>query len=277
MKTGVKTDTSYSPVMEQVSEVRRIDGRYLIDSILSAFYLEKGLLFTIRKLLIKPGEAMREFLFTHNRERYTKPLGFLILSSSIAAIIAFSYSDNQKAFIDGLNQGFEEGRSAQQEEITAEADGSVPEGEGDSSKADNKAKKEKEVIKKFQVASEYYFQNFNLFLILFVPFSAFFCFAFFRKDKWYFTEHMVSNAYLVSVQNVVSIPFFIIGRLYPLVTVIYVFIMIGYQVYFYNRVYKGGRGFAGILRITSVIVLASVFYSLWLSLMLAAVILYPEA
>ncbi|MFA0964313.1 DUF3667 domain-containing protein [Roseivirga sp. BDSF3-8] len=258
----------------QVEEgVRRIDRKYLTDSILGAFYLEKGLLFTIKMLFVDPARVLREFLFTDQRSRYTKPLGFLILSSSIAAIIVFSFSDHGDIFLQGFNEGFETGESMRQQEEVLPPDAESGALNEEDSKQVAKEKAKENAVRQVGVLTSYYSQNFNLFLIIYVPFCALFCHLFFRKDKWYFTEHLVSNAYLISIQNVISLPFFLLAFLSPLIMGIYVILGAVYQVYFYNRVYMAGRGVKGILRIMAVISLSSVCYMIFLIILMVGALI----
>ena len=44
------------------SEVQRINSRYLISEIGQILNLEKGILFTIRELLIRPGHNIQQFI-----------------------------------------------------------------------------------------------------------------------------------------------------------------------------------------------------------------------
>ncbi|MGB3180803.1 MAG: hypothetical protein WBB45_05405 [Cyclobacteriaceae bacterium] len=260
-KTQTEEHRTTEPVGE--TEVRRIDRKYLADSVLSAFYLEKGLLFTIRQLLLRPGKGLYEFLFTAKRSLYTKPLGFLILSSSIAAIIAFSFSDFQDNFISGFNEEVSTGASEERVEKIDSQDIEIAEGSQGS-----KADKQKVVKKNVELITGFYSQHFNLFLILFVPFCAVFCYLLLRKDKWFFTEHLVSNAYLVSIQNIISIPFFLLTDYSLYIIWVYTFTVVAYQVFFYNRVYRSAKGFTGMLRIFGVITLSTFTYMMALTVLL---------
>ncbi|MFC0345706.1 DUF3667 domain-containing protein [Epilithonimonas hispanica] len=45
-------------------------------------HFDKGFLFTFKELLIRPGKAVREYL-RENREKYVKPIVFLVFSAVI--------------------------------------------------------------------------------------------------------------------------------------------------------------------------------------------------
>ncbi|TDQ11834.1 DUF3667 domain-containing protein [Pedobacter metabolipauper] len=63
-------------------KIKRIDSHYIIHEIEHVLHFEKGILFTIRELLVRPGQNIREFI-TDNRNRLVKPIIFVILSSLI--------------------------------------------------------------------------------------------------------------------------------------------------------------------------------------------------
>ncbi|MDH6253114.1 hypothetical protein M2347_002841 [Chryseobacterium sp. H1D6B] len=61
---------------------KRIDGRYIIHEIEHVLHFERGILYTIRELLIKPGENIKNFI-NENRSRLVKPVIFIIVTSLI--------------------------------------------------------------------------------------------------------------------------------------------------------------------------------------------------
>lgn len=71
---------------ENIEPLERIDGKYIWNEISSVLNFEKGLFYTIRELLIRPGETVREFIFK-DRNRIVKPIIFIIISSLIYTIL----------------------------------------------------------------------------------------------------------------------------------------------------------------------------------------------
>lgn len=69
-------------------KLKRINQQYIIDEIRSVFNLDKGLLYTIRELLVRPGKIIREFIF-EDRNRLVKPVVFIIINSLIFSILNF--------------------------------------------------------------------------------------------------------------------------------------------------------------------------------------------
>lgn len=65
---------------------KRIDGHYILHEIEHVLHFERGILYTIRELLIRPGENIRHFI-SENRSRLVKPVIFIIVSSLIYTLI----------------------------------------------------------------------------------------------------------------------------------------------------------------------------------------------
>ena len=74
--------TNYCGNCGRPKEPRRIDSKYLLQEVGSVLFLEKGIFFTIKELLLRPGKSIREFL-TEDRFRLIKPIIFIIVTSLI--------------------------------------------------------------------------------------------------------------------------------------------------------------------------------------------------
>lgn len=74
--------------------LQRIDGKYIWDEISSVLNFEKGLLYTIKELLIRPGKTVRAFI-QKDRNRLVKPIIFIIICSFIYSIVqqTFNFED----------------------------------------------------------------------------------------------------------------------------------------------------------------------------------------
>ncbi|MEL7122816.1 MAG: DUF3667 domain-containing protein [Bacteroidota bacterium] len=64
----------------KASTLKRINGAYIFSEIASVFNLQKGIFFTIRELMIRPGSSVRQFIL-HDRKRLVKPINYIILCS----------------------------------------------------------------------------------------------------------------------------------------------------------------------------------------------------
>jgi len=70
----------------QPAEVKRIDAHYVLHEIKHVLHFENGVLYTIKELMTRPGENIREFI-AENRSRLVKPVIFIIISSLIYSVI----------------------------------------------------------------------------------------------------------------------------------------------------------------------------------------------
>lgn len=70
----------------QPAKLKRIDAHYIKQEIEDVLNFDKGIFYTIKELLIKPGKNVREF-FTENRSRLVKPIIFLIVTSLIYSLV----------------------------------------------------------------------------------------------------------------------------------------------------------------------------------------------
>ncbi|MEO1054637.1 MAG: DUF3667 domain-containing protein [Bacteroidota bacterium] len=64
----------------------RIDGKYIISEIGSVLSFKKGILYTIRELLFRPGKSIRAFIL-EDRYRLVKPVIFIIFCSFLYTIL----------------------------------------------------------------------------------------------------------------------------------------------------------------------------------------------
>ena len=70
----------------QDRELKRINGQYILSEIGSVLKLDKGILFTIKELILRPGMNIRMFLH-EDRTRLVKPIFFLIVTSLVYTLV----------------------------------------------------------------------------------------------------------------------------------------------------------------------------------------------
>ena len=87
-------------------KLNRINGAFILSEIASIFNFEKGILFTIKELLIRPGVNIRKFI-QEDRKRLVKPLSFIILSSLIYTL-AKQWLDFDGGYINLSDLGLED-------------------------------------------------------------------------------------------------------------------------------------------------------------------------
>jgi hypothetical protein len=70
----------------QPATLKRIDSHYIQHEIEHVLHLDRGIFYTIKELLIRPGKNVREF-FSDNRNRLVKPIIFIIVCSLVYTLI----------------------------------------------------------------------------------------------------------------------------------------------------------------------------------------------
>ena len=79
---GVEINQNYCPNCGHPKKLNRINGKYVLSEIGSVLNFDKGILFTIRELLLRPGQSIKKFILD-DRNRLVKPIAFIIISSLI--------------------------------------------------------------------------------------------------------------------------------------------------------------------------------------------------
>ncbi|MDB4402327.1 DUF3667 domain-containing protein [Algibacter sp.] len=73
---------NYCPNCGTPIALKRIDGQYILKEISSVLNFDKGILYTIRELLLRPGKNIQKFIL-EDRGRLVKPIIFIIITSLI--------------------------------------------------------------------------------------------------------------------------------------------------------------------------------------------------
>ena len=82
---NTEINSKFCPDCGQPTSLKRIDGKYIIHEIEHVLHFERGILYTVRELVINPGQNIRNYL-SENRSRLVKPIIFIILTSLIYSI-----------------------------------------------------------------------------------------------------------------------------------------------------------------------------------------------
>lgn len=83
---NTEINQNYCPNCGQPTKLKRIDGQYILSEIGSVLNFDKGILFTIRELLLRPGQSIKKFV-SDDRNRLVKPVIFIIVTSLIYSLI----------------------------------------------------------------------------------------------------------------------------------------------------------------------------------------------
>ncbi|HTN45959.1 MAG TPA: DUF3667 domain-containing protein [Flavipsychrobacter sp.] len=81
-----EVNLNYCPNCGQPVHLKRISGHYILHEVEHVLHLEKGIFYTIRELLIRPGESIRHFV-RENRNRLVKPIIFVIVTSLVYTLV----------------------------------------------------------------------------------------------------------------------------------------------------------------------------------------------
>lgn len=86
----------------QPIQVKRVDGRYILHEIQHVLHLEKGIIYTVKQLLIRPGQTVRTFI-AKDRSRLVKPVIFIVVTSLMFTIIStLLHVEKDYSHVDGL-------------------------------------------------------------------------------------------------------------------------------------------------------------------------------
>ena len=85
-RCNTELSLNFCPNCGRPKKLDRINGQYILSEISSVLNFEKGILFTIRELLIRPGQSVRNFI-SEDRNRLVKPIIFIIITSLIYSLI----------------------------------------------------------------------------------------------------------------------------------------------------------------------------------------------
>ena len=195
--------TGYGP---HNTPLNRFNVTKLWSSVLKALNLEKGILYTLTGLVIRPGEVLNTYLF-EDRTKMTKPLSFLLLAVGISTFLTINLIGLEETMLAGMNAGA---------------------GETDPEQA--------EFMKMY---STKFTQYYNIIQLLSVPFLALSSYLFFKKHKYNYAEHLVIAAYLTGILNAIYILVIPIAMFdFMLVSLMFIFIYFVHLTYAYIQVFN---------------------------------------
>lgn len=85
-KCGSEFEGNYCSNCGNPQKLARINGRYILSEISSVLNFQKGLFYTIKELIIRPGKNINVFI-SEDRNRLVKPIMFILVTSLIYTII----------------------------------------------------------------------------------------------------------------------------------------------------------------------------------------------
>jgi len=224
----------------QNSKVGKVNlSNFLSEISESVFQINKGLFFTIKELLVRPGPCVKEFL-NGKRKNHFKPIAYVLTFSTLYFLISRLTGEN--TWMNDVISGFSE--------------------------AANDAKRDKEIPSLLAWLSEN-FAYANLLLLPIFSFASYLSFFGFKRN---YLEHIVLNSYVTGQQAIfysifILIEIFIDSKYLELMPVL---ISVVYASWVYWQFFIKGNRIINILRLVLAYVLYIIF-SLGLLFILMAI------
>jgi hypothetical protein len=97
-KCALSFEGNFCPHCGFPAKLRRIDGKYILEELSAVINFDKGILYTVKALLLRPGPTVREFI-REDRNRLVKPIVFIIICSLIYSLFQqlFHFEDGYVA------------------------------------------------------------------------------------------------------------------------------------------------------------------------------------
>lgn len=235
----------------------RIDFKHIFNGILKVLNLEKGLLLTVKEMVISPEKVIRTYLGGENRKIYTHPIQYVVMLVGayyfLFALLPENLMDlaafQESAYNEGYNMTSSSGNPLDEEKM-------------------------RESLELGQEVTGFVLQYLNVLTFLFIPITSIFTYLIYRKSKLYYPEHLVLNAYIsgtYSLLGILTIPLYVISL--P-IAFLSSFGLIAYQIWAYMDIFKE-KTFKGFLKANLVTILPF-FLAMFASIMVGVVLAYMK-
>jgi len=87
----------------QPEKLEKIDGHYFLQEIGNFFLINKEMLYTVKNVLINPGESVKRFI-AKDRHRFVKPITFLLATSLIYTLANHFFNIGAEDYYDQTEQ-----------------------------------------------------------------------------------------------------------------------------------------------------------------------------
>ncbi|MBK5719430.1 DUF3667 domain-containing protein [Dysgonomonas sp. Marseille-P4677] len=158
-------DNNYCGFCGQSAKTGRINLHYFIHEIQhSLLHIDKGILYTTKELLIRPGVTIREYL-NGKRVNHFKPFAFVIILGTIYTFVAHFfnlYPENEIITFELSNH--------------------------------------QEVANINKVIIDWIYSHYSLIMLSLIPFSAIASYIIFRKKGYNYPEHIIIYSYITGIQ-----------------------------------------------------------------------------
>ena len=189
---------------------RRITMKNMVTSVPDVFFdVEHGLFYTIKTMIMKPGETIRRY-FNGERQKHYKPLKFILFIGGLVAFLFISFDIHTNyAGVDEFRASFY-----------------------------TNAKLNVRLLNQFTI------QWTSVLMLIQFPLIALASWLVFRKPKYFFGEHLTTNAYFIGevlIYHLLLFPVYYLvngTQWVPVVANFYSLWIVGYYTYaFYDWIY----------------------------------------
>lgn len=225
-------------IITESRKVHRITMKRWFSSLLEAFEIDRGGLYTLKRLFVNPGKLFLDYLGAQ-RFHFIPPFRLLIVSTAII-IITFSLLGQFDAFFEGFNDQVRDQPKIDSDKLT--------------------------------FLQDIFLTYFNLFLWIYLPAAALMTWAFNTKKRFNFPEHLVLHTYLLTLSNLLSIVLLIGTYLQSeVLLIIYILVMFFYYVQTYHFVFEKGW-LRSIIEMSIILIISFSLYFILLVLIFAGIL-----
>lgn len=199
--------------LKAVSEkkIERITFLKLAKDVGEVVNLERGILYLIRELILRPGETIRSYLY-ENRMSLFHPVRFLFVTTAFSFFIFWLFDGAQSIseIIDLSQPQNPDTETILDAELTA------------------------------RLFTEIFNDYFNLMIWLFVPVISLFSYLLFRKAGYNYAENLVLNTFITGVSNIFTTLGYLMEYGFGIMyfSVITSLFYVGYNVVVYHRFFR---------------------------------------
>ena len=254
------TENSNNP--SEKSLFPRITYRHLFEEFLDVINFERGFLYTIKRFILNPREAIEEYFYT-DRLKHANPIRFLIFSTAIYAFLQLSMMGSfGESVIEGFKGGFDLNNPRfRAEYYDVESVDNLVDKSAKFHELEETIKEETEkATDVFAGAMDFIYKHSDILTFTMVPIYSFFTFLFYRKARFNFPEHLVVNSYMTSIQNTFAIIMMPIALYdYFLMTVLVSIPYFIFIIYYWVSMFKANSG-GGVIKAMLAVILSYVTY-----------------
>lgn len=189
--------------------IERISFRGVVDDLLGIINLQRGIPYTIKRLITDPQGAIREYLF-EDRRRMAKPLPLLVLLVALAAYVSFRFLPIEGEVFEQLKLSYN--------------DKSIP----------------PLILRTLELYLRAIQQYFNLTFMSTIPFQALATWLLYRHLRLHYMEHLVINVYIFCIQTIIYVLAMPLSIKFAPIAFLQAILSMGYFLYALHRIFGMG-------------------------------------